>query len=87
MRQLDAESHHLIVLSPLMNGPETAKALQDLRVQLRLIDKSIRLIEKVERIRNKRLELLPERDFVLYCQASNKNRQRRFPPSPHDNPR
>jgi hypothetical protein len=37
----------------MIKGSETAKALQNLRVQLRLIDKSIRLIEKVEQIRKK----------------------------------
>jgi hypothetical protein len=72
------------VQAPVIKGSETAKAIQNLRVQLRLIDKSIRLIEKVERIRAKRRQLLPEKDFIACCLASSKISQRRFPCSPHD---
>jgi hypothetical protein len=68
-------------------GSETAKALQNLHDQLRLIDKSIRLIEQVERIREKRRRLLPEQAFVACCMASTKINPRRSSCSRHDSRR
>jgi hypothetical protein len=67
----------------LTNRTETDKALHDLRVQLHLINRSIRLMERVHRARQKRREFLPDRVMVACCLASARNNQKPGPTSHH----
>jgi hypothetical protein len=63
----------MIVMTSAVSGSEMAKALQNLRIQIRLINSSIRHIEQVEQIRKKRRDLLSEQDILACCIAFARN--------------
>jgi hypothetical protein len=63
-------------MTSAVSGSETAKALQNLRIQIRLINRSIRHIEQVEQIRKKRRDLLSEQDILACYMASARNNLR-----------